>query len=63
MREEEGWGEGRHHGEVNDAVLLHQRAGEGCVGLEHVGAVFFIAQSFFLVAVNGHAEHFAGGRG
>lgn len=49
-----------NHGKVDDAVFFHQRACEGRVRVQHVGAVFFVAEAFFLVAVDGHAEHFAG---
>jgi hypothetical protein len=56
---EEGEWRSPHHGKSHDSVLFHQRTSEWRVCLEHVGAVFFVTQVGFLVAVNGEAEHFA----
>ena len=58
-REECARKEGDYHGEAEDAVFLHQGAGEGCVGFQHVGAVLLVAEPGFLEAVDGEAEGLA----
>jgi hypothetical protein len=52
-------GQESYHGEAQNPVLFHFRAGERCVLFQHVFAIFFVAEASFLVTVNGEAQQIA----
>ena len=45
------------HCETYDAVLPHQRARKRSVLLQHVLSILVIAETLFLIAVDGEAEY------